>query len=379
MIRSKLFWGLMLAGAVFATGVAQGMAMALKKPLWNDEIYSQMASVEKTSWQAIWSGGIREGNNSPLFYSAQKLLANAVGYKSDDLWHKDDIQARALLRVFPVLCMALGLAVLVGFFVIQDSLFAAALAFLTAISSYMVWYFWAEARPYAMIFLWSVCQSVAMVAFLCRRSGRSLGSLAASHYLIALTSSLSVIQIAAAGAILWVAGERRWRVLLPACGIPFLIAGAYYSQAPHYKFYFASHGMPLNLIMANIPSGRLLAILLVPVVLWIIAGPAGRAGLRAVLFVWGWLLLVLAGYGLFLMWLMQQQGPNHEGFEISNRYLMALTPVGIIAFTVFSLALIRHFKARWAQGMALILIGVLLLPRVAKAWGWMVTGLGAGN
>src|SRR3989339_191913 len=185
------------AAAVFMAGLCQGFSLALKKPLWNDEIYSQTSSVEGMSWAQIWTGRIREGNNSPAFYSVQKIVCGIFDYKSNDLWKNDDVPARLILRIAPVVCMSLGLALIVWFFGAYYALSGMMIAFIVGVSSYMVWYYWAEARPYAMMFLATTVQAL-LILYHCRFGRNTHGwGIGVANLFLAFVSSLSVIQIAA--------------------------------------------------------------------------------------------------------------------------------------------------------------------------------------
>ncbi|MBF0595552.1 MAG: hypothetical protein HQL22_11390, partial [Candidatus Omnitrophica bacterium] len=341
MIMSRGSLVLLVMLIVFTSGFWAGSRIALNKPLWNDEIYSQMRSIDSMSWAGIWSGRIREGNNSPVFYSVQKVVCAAFGYQTADLWKKDDVRSRFLLRLAPIMCMSLGLAVIVGFFCAYYSFLGGLIAFIIAISSYMVWYFWAEARPYAFVFLATALQSVFFL-YACRfsRSPR-YGVLGLLNLLLALVTSIGVIQIVAIGVILWFNGYRRFWALTGCVGLPFLIALGYYAAADHYQFKFVSWGMPLALIELNIPAGRLAAFFIFPLLIW---GWDRYINKDRTFFLWPfflWAWLTVAGYALFLGYLYFRQRPP-QGFEVTGRYLMSLTPIGIVCLTAAILEFLKR-------------------------------------
>ena len=105
-----------LALIVFLLGFGQGLSIAIKKPLWTDEIFTQTDSIESKTWLQVLKGDMGQGNNSPLFYSIQKVVCLFTGYRSQDLWHKDEPQARLILRLVPVFFMSLGIALCVWYF-----------------------------------------------------------------------------------------------------------------------------------------------------------------------------------------------------------------------------------------------------------------------
>ena len=183
-----------------------------------------------------------------------------------------------------------------------------------------------------------------------------------------------MIQIAASGVVLWLKGDRRIWPLLVCVGVPLLIAFGYYMRADHYAFMFAPYGQPINLIQANIPSGRLAAFFIIPVLIWIWDWRMNKNKefLLWPFFIWGWLTVV--GYVSFLGYLMIIQDPS-KGFEVSNRYLIALTPLGIIGVTVAILELVQRPKSVWGQLIVWATILMIILPRLKKTWSWMVNGV----
>ena len=58
-----------------------GTSLAKYKPLWTDEIYSQVRSIEKLSYGAILLGPPGEGNTCPFFYLIQKTICDIFHYK----------------------------------------------------------------------------------------------------------------------------------------------------------------------------------------------------------------------------------------------------------------------------------------------------------
>jgi len=374
MMPSRQFIALVFALVVFTAGLLQGFSIALKKPLWNDELYTQVSSVEGKSWADIWRGRIREGNNSPFFYSLQKAVCAAFSYKSDDLWHKDAARARFILRIAPVFCMSLGLALIVWFFCVHYSLLGGLIAFIVSITSYMVWYFWAEARPYALIFLATTIQAFVLLYY-CRFDRKSrFWSMGVANLFLAFISSLSVIQIASSGAVLWLKGYRRIWPLLWGVGLPLGIAFGYYMAAEHYSFWFAPYGQPFSLILANIPSGRLAAFFIFPVLIWGWDWYINRRRecILCPFFTWAWLTFI--GYVIFLGYLAFLQQPP-KGFEISNRYLMALTPLGIIVVSVGILELAKRPQSIWVRVIVWAAVLMLILPRLVKTFRWMMNSM----
>ncbi|MCX5681348.1 MAG: hypothetical protein NT079_03605, partial [Candidatus Omnitrophica bacterium] len=323
-----------------------------------------------------WAGHIVEGNNSPLFYSIQKIICKAFNYQSDDLWNKDDIRARFILRIAPVFCMSLGLALIAWFFCVQYSLVGGLIAFIISISSYMVWYFWAEARPYALIFLATTVQTLVLLYYYRFKQKLSVRGIAVANLFVAFTFSLSVIQIAVSGVVLWLRGCRRIWSLVGCVGLPLAIAFGYYAIGDHYTFFFAPHGQPHALIFSNIPSGRLVVFFLFPILVWGWDRYINKSKEYVLwsFFAWAWLTLI--GYVAFLGYLKYLTFVQSFGqFEVSNRYLMALTPLGIIVVSAGILELVKRPRVIWARIVVWIVVLMVILPRLIKVFRWMTNGI----
>lgn len=361
-----------LALAVFLLGFIQGLSIAIKKPLWTDEIFTQVSSVEGRSWSQILMGNTGQGNNSPLFYSIQKAVCSFTGYRSQDLWHQDEPRARVILRLAPVFFMSLGIALCVWYFTYLYSLLAGVFVLILSLTTYMIWAYWGEARPYSMVFYGTVFQALALWN-LFRFKDRECAwrPVMYAHLFLALTSALSVIQLVSSGIILWLGGYRRLWKFLAMVGIPLAIAVTYYAISAHYKFWFAQHGLPIALIRANIPEGRLHAILFIPVILWIWDRKSAVKTPRELWLFQGWVFFTLLGYIFFLSYLwFKQKPPSGFDFEISNRYLMSLAPLGIISMVFLSLEIGHKPRVVWKRFLIWGVILALTIPRLIKVFSW---------
>ena len=56
---------------LFFSLLGLGSRVASQRPLWNDEYYSQVASINNTPFADQFLGRISEGGNAPLFYCLQ--------------------------------------------------------------------------------------------------------------------------------------------------------------------------------------------------------------------------------------------------------------------------------------------------------------------
>lgn len=78
-------------------------------------------------------------------------------------------------------------------------------------------------------------------------------------------------------------------------------------------------------------------------------------------------LLMIAAFSGILMVLKFKESFVSEGFQISNRYFIALTPIGIIAVTLFPVIVLRTLKGRtWMRAGVIVVVGFFLLFRLMR-------------
>ena len=154
---------------IFLGCLLLGSQLALRKTLWNDEIHTQLRTVEEKSWSQISKGQVLEGNNAPLYYLIQKSIESLahfhlpfhwIGKQDGRIYHP---YSQVLLRASANLCMSLSISFIVWYFWTYFSLGAALLALVSCLSSFMLLAYWAEARPYA---LWFLLTTLQMLVFL---------------------------------------------------------------------------------------------------------------------------------------------------------------------------------------------------------------------
>ncbi|MFH0753768.1 MAG: hypothetical protein V2A70_04315 [Candidatus Omnitrophota bacterium] len=367
--RQVLIW--CVAAGIFLFGLVQGFSVAVRKPLWTDEIYSQISSVEGKDLLTMWRGGIREGNNAPLFYTIQKVICQATGFKGGDLWHKHDLTSMIVLRVAPVIFMSLALAFIFWFFARTGSLVMGAAALFMAMATYLVWAYWAEARPYAMLYALTALQAVVLMQALCSRDlSRGWRSAACVHIILAFTSPLSVIQVGASALVLWLAGYRKFVPLMLTVVVPLALGFWYhFSYTEHYSFWFTPYGQPLALVKSALPESRLIFLMAAPLILWTGVKRSGKNVDPGIWLFLGWVWLTILGYGVFLTYLWLKQKP-HVGFEVSNRYMMALAPIGVVAVMFLFMELYKRAASIWARGFLWLIMAILVLPRLVKVFRW---------
>ncbi|MDP2652781.1 MAG: hypothetical protein Q8Q08_01995 [Candidatus Omnitrophota bacterium] len=353
-----------------------GLVLAKHRPVWNDEIYSSMRSHNISFLDILRGDRQQEGNNSPLFYVAQKTLMLIAQYTpprewaSGDNWSYRHPPSQIVLRFIPLACMALMMGILFYYFSRRFSAWAGGYALAVALSSFMVWAYWAEGRPYAQLMLLTTVQSLLLIDLAGKASSSSARRwLSVCHWLLALSSSLSMIQITAAAVVYHVSGKRAWKDHLGMTLAPLMICGFYYATSPKYPFWFADS--PVQLISACVPKDRVLLLFLLGafVALRFFRGQGKtedvKVGMRYLFF----LGMVFAGYVAVIVMLLLKEKEGTEGFQVSNRYFIALAPLGIVATTQLSALCVRLLRGRpLLQKGAILGLAVLLAFRSWKTF-----------
>jgi len=346
---------------VFAGCLFVGFWIAGHRILWNDERWTLTNSVLGLSYLDILRGRIGEGNNSPLFYILQKLQCAVFAYQPpmDWPWEGKHLFSQVFLRVQPVVSMSLAVSVLFYYFAVNSSLLAGLYSVAVALSSFMLWDHWAEARPYALWFLLTTLQMLLLTDLL-RSRNKNWGGLALVHGLLALTTSIGMVQIAAASLALWLFSERKWRSYITMAAVPLAIGLFYYFSAPKYNFCFVDG--PVALINANIPKDRMAI-----AVIFALALAFGRKkdqplppeG-RYLVF----MAVMLACFALVLLRL--KMTASSSGFQVSNRYFMPLTSVGIMGTTLFSIWLVQQPKSKLFKMTVIGMLAAFLIFRIYR-------------
>ncbi len=375
---------LLMSLVLAASCVAGGMALAKHKPLWaDDEAYSQVASIEGLSYWQIIAGKIREGNGFPLFYLTQKVFCDLTGYHHPHEWafrqNYDHPYSNVHLRVLPLVEMSSAIALIFYFFSRFYGPWTGLYSLAVAMSSFMVWAYGFEARPYALWFLLTTIQALCFLWFL--KEGRSPGAvwkvLAIIHGLLALTVAFGIIQVTAVCMLLWFLKWKDGRTYIWLWLLPAGITVFYYLHAAKLQFWFKEGFM--GIIGASLPQDRLFILGLFGLY-WIFSWGISRSLWPAP----GWFkgidpaTLRLTGYyGILVMMvlaacvgvltLLKFTAPvvKEGGFQISNRYFITLASLGIIGVTLFSHYLVSFQKNFWRFSI-LALLFMLLVWRVFR-------------
>ena len=148
-----------ISWALFFFCVWIGVNLAKDKPVEGDEVYSQTYSITAASYPSILLGKIREGNPSPLFYLIQKIVCDLTQFRNPPSWRDFfDPYAQVLLRAPAIVAMALAVVVIYFYFVRQFNLWTGLFSVVVSLSSFMLWIYWTEARPYPLWLFFTTSQ-----------------------------------------------------------------------------------------------------------------------------------------------------------------------------------------------------------------------------
>ena len=341
-----------------------GLWLAQRRPLWCDEVFSQVTQVQALSYREIWFERKAEPNRSPLFYVVQKIVCDVFHFRLPQGWPANqelsDVRAQFVMRLAPNVFMSLSLAVLFYFFARHYSLGIGFYAFLTGLSSVMVWDYWIEARHYALWFLLTTLQTIVFLRILHNRQPHSSQwkQLALIHGMLAFTNILSVIQIAGASVFLWIFKQKKFNDYIWAAVVPLLICAMYYD--PSLSSSFVVKGNPFGLEETVVHREWMYVFLIYGIFLGF-----GRNAQHKhfVLFVTA---LIVASSGMVAYYKFAGHG---DGRLFAHRYLLYLVPITIMGLTCLVADIFRVFKHdRWICTMLTIILGGLLLIRLLRTY-----------
>ena len=368
--------------AVLAMCLIIGFKLAAHRPLWNDEFYTQVADVESISYPKMFLGKIGEGNNTPLFYALQKGLQQLTRYKTPPQWMNGqwdwpDPYSQIFLRINPILFMSLSVVAIFFYFARFHSWLTALFSFFISLSSYMVWAYWVEARPYALWTFITTVQSLLFLRLVDNKGGdrRVWNSLVVTHFFLSFISIFGIFQMTLVTVLLWAAGQRDWRRYILLTAVPIMICLFYYKSAPHYQFFFDLE--PNQLLRASFSRDRIYVLFIFLLYLGLYysqkkfnfpklyRNDSLVKGVPYLLLTIG----MLSAAILVLLLFKLKECPPMKGFPVSNRYFIYLTPIGIISTTLLTVYLLKAFRdKRWMQAILLSGIGYLVVVRAIKTY-----------
>lgn len=364
---------------------AGGLLLSTRKPLWNDESFSQSQNIEKVSYLQFLLGQARnEGNKCPLFYMTQKAVTQIAGYEFPYEWKRqwliEDMRSQILLRLNPNFFMALALAALFYYFARMYSLGTGLYALAVALSFFMVWFYWVDARPYAMWFCLSTFQALLFLTLIKTRdpdiSRRAYLGLGVTHWLMAFTITIAVLQIAVIAFFLWFFKERALKKHLLVTVAPVGIGLFYYLFTPsELTRYFPLHN-PEALLFTNVNAPWLVFMALYGTIAGCYAWAVKKKRFSALaktdalgmkdINEGGTLLAVMGGmYAAAFVLLSQLMArivpPDEAAHYIHERYFFFLVPVAVIVIVVGSRHVFLLFRKNlWMLTNVSVILGGLI-------------------
>jgi len=377
--------GIILSIILLLLLLIPGFWLAYNKPLWNDEIYSIQSTILGHSYMDIFLGRIGqiEGNQAPFFYLIQKVICDLTDFSFPETMGSAaagfaDSRTQILMRINPVIFISLSIVLIFYYFSRYYSIGTGLYSILVSLSSFIVWFHWPEARPYALWFFLTTCQSLIFLSLISEKMlpKKSWTRLAIVHFLLCFTTVFSLIQIIAVGVILWFIYDKNWKRYIVLSAIPAIICLLYYFTSPKFNFFFKD-GF-LQLINASVSKDRLLIIFIF--LMYLITITQSKIKLPL-----GWKMRelknpdkkVMAGFltyfglilsGVLLILIKLKFADTGIGFQVSYRYFICLAPVGIIAVTLFSFYLVRASKNYVIRGAMFVVLGVLLVLRLGRMY-----------
>jgi hypothetical protein len=369
----------------------EGVFFAQRKPLWADEIWTQVATVEKFSYWEMLSGQMKNkgGNMYPLPVIAQKALGSLQGFSAPASWKDSqelsyDARAMRDLRILPVFFMSVAMAMVVRFLFSTTGFLSSIIALLLFLSSYMAIQYWVEARFYALWFLLSSWQLMTLIKILEDRdasSGRLLGRLILIHVLLSLTVIFSVIQIGIAAILMAFFRKRNLTYHFLGTLIPCVIAFFYYFTAENpLKFWFPKNALDFIGICFPFEWMGLLVILSGLILGSDLKQRNPRQSIGQLFFQDGQcsqvfiltlitILFLGAGFVELLLFKIKAAPRAEANFPLYPRYFFYLTPVSLIILPMLIGNVIGFFKNHpWILAyIGVVIIGFLGI-NFMKCW-----------
>ncbi len=348
--------------------------MSLRKPLWNDEIYTQERVIEVVSYVQILSGHFPEGNNGPLFYLIQKAFCDLQHFhfplKWKQEWLLSEPRSQVVLRIPSNVLMSLTLTLIFYFFARQYSLAVGVYSFLIGISSPMIWEYWVEARPYTLWVFLTTCQALLVLNIFQEKqmAPTHWRWLNLVHLGLATTTVVSLAQIVVVSSIIWFYKERDWKKYWWATIFPVTVGVYYLLQAP-----IVGYGLHAcwPLVLSNMPPERLGILLIYGLFLvWLAKTRSSSSGetrrQEGLAFLVIVVLLLAAAFAQMVVIYLKATGPWAQ-MQVPDRVFIHLTPLGIIATSLFSVELFRYFKHDgWMRTNLIVGLGGLIVVRLLQ-------------
>ncbi len=366
---------------VFLMCLALGYCLSARKVLWNDELYTQVQTIEGSSFGKIIKGDIREGNNAPLFYILQKSFLSAAQYRFPYPWKEGEgrvyhLYSQMLLRTISNICMSLAIVMLFHYFCVNVSCWAALLSVVVSLSSYMVLAYGSEARPYALWFLLSIWQ---LLTFLKlqeapedKKSWKTLGII---HCLLVLTVVISIGQIFVISLLLWLKQRQQLKKFIFLTLAPFAVCVYYFWLASSHGVLCPYHVPNVVMLIDGVfPLSYLVSFVFLALIYAFIRFRNGllpdfMSGVFKRIASCGVLIFLFTGSLLAYYKFRERLSDDTIGY-LNCRYFIYLTPLEIIA-TVFGVVFIFRLlkkNAGWWAWQYVIAVVFFLMIQALVLW-----------
>ncbi|MBF0387007.1 MAG: hypothetical protein HQL20_04040 [Candidatus Omnitrophica bacterium] len=388
-----------IAGLIFISVAVCGLKVAGQKLLWNDELFTQVETIDRLGFPEIIQAKFPEGNLSPLFYLGQKWICALADYRLPVKWRGEfciyEPHGQVLLRILPVVCMALAMALIFWYFAVRFSFGTGFLSLAVTLSGFSFWAFMPEARPYA---LWVLLCALQCMLFWEIVGGQNAGKrwpwlgLALVNILLAFTIFFSAFSVIAVAVVLFCYQRRQylWYSFLVTV-LPLAICAMYYflakrtyanlAQDPGSILLLIKSGLALVLSGALFAQRDLILTNVSPFWFYFLAVGAGVIGWRYVAGrsaschcsleekgFWGLLgafVLMLAMALTVIFWFLGWKASGN--FAVAERYFIFLTP-----FAVFLVVLTARLLWRRAQEDAgcrlMVVVGTGSVIALTSLW-----------
>ena len=355
-----------------------GFSLAVQKPLWGDEIFTQVDIIHQSYSNLLLVNYPESGNsNAPLFYILQKAFCDLFHFDIPQEWLSktpllSETSANIFLRILPVIWMSLAFLVILIYFSYRFNLLFGMLGLFLALSSPILWTHWAEARPYGLWVLLTCLQMTIFIQLLEEKtlSFKKIIGLGAVHLALSLTCTLSIIQIVTVSLLL-LFKKYRWYQYLFLLGLP---SGIVYFYRPHLPFNDLLFIPSVGQIFNSALSGELITILFFyPLMLVLYYLQNKKAApqifvddsiLKSSPFFLAIFILILEACSFlsYLRW--HAAGINQI---MMPRHVIFLAPVGVIAVTYLLGCLWQSLsKCLWLKIPVFAVIAVLLLCQMLQ-------------
>ncbi len=361
---------------IFIFLLLTGLSLALQKPLWSDELFTQIFIVHQSYNDILLLDYPGSGNsNAPLFYILQKVFCDIIHFDipaqlmSLPLLPNYD-PANIFLRILPIVWMSLAFMVILIYFSYRFHFLLGILGLFLALCSPILWTYWAEARPYGLWILLTCLQMSVFIDLLEQPtvSSKKLLGLVIIHLSLSFTCTLSILQITVASLLL-LSKRLHWWQYLAVLAIPLGVA---YYYKPHLPFndliFIPSAKEILDSVISRDIQSILLFYPLMLILYWLQQRKMGPVAFRnnrlwqSLGFFVAIFLVIFLTYGFLVFLRLHAAGINQI---MMPRHVIFLAPVGIFAVTYLIGILWQSLeKGPWLKLPVFGAITVLLVSQI---------------